>query len=372
MRMEFKKAERKKAWLKLAYTGPSGSGKTYSALLVAKGMGGRIAVVDTENESAQLYAGLPEMPEFDHLSIDPPYTIEKYTAAIKLALDQGYENLIIDSLSHAWAGEGGLLDQKEALDARGGKGEKNKFANWGAITKQQEHFKAWLLKADIHLQVTMRSKQDYVLTEGNKPVKVGLAPVQREGMEYEFTTVFDLAMNHSAQASKDRTGLFDSKVFVPSEETGKALIAWLNGGAGERERKPSSAIDEAAKRDHSPNHSQKNTAGGGGKSGSSPPPAPTADDERAVALGFASHAAQREAWALLNTTIRGSGLAPLAAQKYAVDTFQKAEIIRLTSAEIQTFLRYLDGLNTPPPHAMETTGFAEPAGPLPFEPGGSA
>lgn len=226
----FKKAERKRAWLKVAMTGPSGSGKTMSALRLLRGFLGpeaKIALIDTENDSASLYS---HITEFDSLNIDPPYTTEKYIAAIKAAIDHKYDGLIIDSISHAWAGEGGLLDQKEILDARVGKGETNKFANWAGITKKHEQFKGWLLKADIHLICTMRSKQDYVLGEGNKPQKVGMAPIQREGMEYELTTVFDFAMNHSAASSKDRTELFDGKIVsLVTEDTGKLLREWYEG-----------------------------------------------------------------------------------------------------------------------------------------------
>jgi hypothetical protein len=226
----FRKAERSQTPLKIALTGPSGSGKTYSALLIASGLGGRIAVVDTENASASLYAGLPGMPEFDVLEIEPPYGVEKYVAAIEAALAAKYDVLVVDSLTHAWAGEGGLLSQKETLDSRGG----NSYTNWATITKSHEHFRAWLLKADIHLIGTMRSKQDYIVETNDKgkqaPRKVGLAPIQRDGLEYEFTTVLDLAMDHSAASSKDRTGLFDRKIIVPSVATGRQLIEWHAGG----------------------------------------------------------------------------------------------------------------------------------------------
>src|SRR4051812_16751268 len=99
----FKKAERKSAWLKLAITGPSGSGKTYSALLIAKGLGGKIAVLDTENDSASLYAGLPDMPDFDAQCIGPPFHSDKYIKVIKEAVAAGYNTLIIDSTSHQWS-----------------------------------------------------------------------------------------------------------------------------------------------------------------------------------------------------------------------------------------------------------------------------
>ncbi len=232
--MTFKKAERKQVRPKFAMTGPSGSGKTFSGLLLAAGMGKKIAVIDTENGSASLYADMDKGPlkgvNFDVLEITPPYTIDKYALAIETAQAAGYDVLVVDSISHAWAGEGGLLSKKEALDARGG----NSYTNWAGISKEHELFKARILNADIILICTMRSKQDYVLETNDKgkqtPKKVGLAPVQREGMEYEFTTVFDLAMDHNAQVSKDRTSLFDGKIFKISKKTGEEIMAWLAGG----------------------------------------------------------------------------------------------------------------------------------------------
>jgi hypothetical protein len=232
--MTFQKAERKQHKPKLALTGPSGAGKTFSALLIASGMGKKIAVIDTENGSASLYADMDKGPlkglAFDVLELEPPYTIDKYVRAIEAAQAEKYDVLIIDSISHAWAGEGGLLSKKEALDQRGG----NSYTNWAGITKEHEQFKARILNADIILIATMRSKQDYVLEVNEKgksaPKKVGMAPVQRDGMEYEFTTVFDLAMDHNAAASKDRTAMFDGLIFKPSKKTGEQIMAWLRGG----------------------------------------------------------------------------------------------------------------------------------------------
>ena len=205
----FRKAERTQARLKIALTGPSGSGKTFSGLLIASGIGKRIAVVDTENKSASLYADMEKGQlagiGFDILEIDPPYTIGKYLEAIEAAERDGYDVLIIDSISHAWAGEGGLLDKKTALDARGG----NSYTNWAQITPEQERFKARILQADMHIICTMRSKQDYVLELNDKgksaPKKVGLAPIQRDGMEYEFTGDFPEAQAPPNQISKEQT-----------------------------------------------------------------------------------------------------------------------------------------------------------------------
>jgi hypothetical protein len=164
------------------------------------------------------------------MEMTPPFENAKYIEAIKSAEKAGYDVLIVDSITHQWAGEGGLLNKKEQMDARGG----NSFANWAKMTPEHEKFKATIQHSKIHLIATVRSKQDYVLGENDKgrqaPKKVGLAPVQREGMEYEFTTVFDVAMNHEAATSKDRTGLFVDKIFQITEETGMAIKKWVEGG----------------------------------------------------------------------------------------------------------------------------------------------
>lgn len=223
----FKKAERKKVKLKVGLTGPSGSGKTYSALELATGIGPRVALIDTENDSASLYS---DRFDFDTLEISAPYTIEKYISAMKLAESEGYDVVIVDSLSHAWAGEGGILDVKNKMDARGG----NSYTNWGKLTPEQEKLVSTILGLKIHLIANLRSKQDYVLELNEKgkstPRKVGMAPIQREGMEYEFTTVFDIGMDHSATASKDRTGLFSGQYFQIEKKTGKQLMDWLASG----------------------------------------------------------------------------------------------------------------------------------------------
>lgn len=226
----FKKAERKQVKLKIALTGPSGSGKTFSALILAHSMGKKIALIDTEKESASLYANRSEEPifDFDTAPMSPPYAISKYTKAINAAVAAGYEVLIIDTISHAWME---LLNKKEALDSSG---RGNGYTNWGPIGKEHEAFKSALLNSDIHIIATMRSKQDYVLVENEKgkqtPKKVGLAPIQRDGIEFEFTTVLDIAMDHSAAASKDRTGLFDGLIEPITSATGKRFMDWLAAG----------------------------------------------------------------------------------------------------------------------------------------------
>lgn len=233
--MQIKKAERKAVKIKLAITGPSGSGKTMGGLLLAKGLSGKgkVLIIDSEDGSSNLYADhqLVGM-DFDVIEIDAPYTVTKYLQALEAGQKAQYDVIVIDSISHAWAGEGGLLDKKTALDA-GGRG--NSYTNWASITKEQEAFKAKIIHSPCHVVVTMRSKQEYIVETNDKgkqaPRKVGLAPIQRDGMEYEFTTVFDCGMDHNFQASKDRTGIFDGRIEKITEKTGIEIREWLNSGA---------------------------------------------------------------------------------------------------------------------------------------------
>lgn len=234
MSIQIKKAERKSVKIKLAITGPSGAGKTMGSLLLAKGLadGGKVLVIDTEDGSSNIYADhkLVGM-DFDVIEIDAPYAVNKYLEALEAGQKAGYDVIVMDSISHAWAGEGGLQDKKHALDMRGG----NSYTNWGSITKEHEFFKARIVNSPCHVIVTMRSKQDYIMQTNDKgkqmPVKVGLAPIQREGMEYEFTTVFDVGMDHQFTISKDRTALFDGRMEAISEKTGAEIRNWLATGA---------------------------------------------------------------------------------------------------------------------------------------------
>lgn len=226
--MEIRRAERKKAKLRLGLAAPSGAGKTYSSLLLAFGLGGKIGLIDTEHGSGDLYAHLGD---YDIVGIEAPYTVAKYLEAIKAFEDAGYTTVIIDSLSHAWAGDGGLLDKQGKIADRG----TNSFAAWRTITPEHNALVDAMLQSPCHVIATMRAKQDYVLEVNDKgkqtPKKVGLAPVQREGMEYEFTVMLDVDMKHIASASKDRTGLYDGQYFKIDKGTGETLLKWLESGA---------------------------------------------------------------------------------------------------------------------------------------------
>lgn len=159
----FKKAERKKAFLKIAITGVSGSGKTYSALQLAQGLGDKIAMIDTENGSGELYSNLCE---YDVAPMSAPFTPEKYIDYIHEAEQAGYNVLIIDSLSHAWAGEGGVLDfvDKKAATTRSG----NSFTAWKDATPKQNRLVDAILQAKMDVIVCMRSKQAYEIVENEK------------------------------------------------------------------------------------------------------------------------------------------------------------------------------------------------------------
>lgn len=235
----FKKAQRSLSKLRLAVQGPSGSGKTYGALMLAKGLGGKIAVIDTERGSASLYADLKGMPEFDVLDLEAPYTPEKYIEAIHAAEAEGYDVLIVDSMTHEWEGQGGcleLVDQIARAKFRG-----NTWSAWSELTPRHRKFVDAMLQSKCHIIATMRSKTETVQTENDKGKKViqklGMKAIQRDGMDYEFTVVFDLlADGHFATVSKDRTALFNDPI-VLTEEVGKQIANWLKSAKPEAEPK---------------------------------------------------------------------------------------------------------------------------------------
>src|SRR5688572_12196186 len=226
--MQLQQASRKRARIKMALQGPSGSGKTMSALLAAFGLcndWNKIAVIDTENHSAELYSHLGQ---YNVVNIGGPYNPEKYIAAINLCEQSGMDVIIIDSISHEWEGSGGILDTHSNMAG-------NSFTNWGKLTPRHNAFIQAILQSPAHIIGTIRSKQDYVLNEKNGkmvPEKVGLKGVTRDGMDYEFTLVFDVDIKHNVLASKDRTGLFtDKPEFRITIDTGKTISQWCNSGA---------------------------------------------------------------------------------------------------------------------------------------------
>lgn len=230
----FKKAEKKKQKLRLALTGPSGSGKTYSALTMAFGVFGKnakVCVIDTEHGSSELYSD--RFPEYYVSQFFPPYSPDCYIKKIKEAEAFGADVIIIDSLSHEWMGQGGCLEMVDNIASSSS--SKNSYTAWKNVTPKHQAFLDTILASRAHIIATMRAKQDYFMVEKNgksSPQKMGLAPIQREGTDYEFTLVFDLpgSGNFMASASKDRTGLFTGKFFPLDEATCRILHDWLNSG----------------------------------------------------------------------------------------------------------------------------------------------
>ena len=224
--MQLRKSERRKAKIKMALQAPSGAGKTMSAILLAHGLTGgdlsKVAVIDTENGSADLYAHLGE---YNVISLKPPFTPQQYVQAIEVCEQAGMQVIIIDSISHNWDY---LLDYHSSLAG-------NSFTNWAKIKPLEKMFIDKILQVDAHVIATMRTKQDYVLNQKDGkfiPEKVGLKAVQRDGIDFEFTLVFDIDIKHFAVSSKDRTGLFmDKPEFKITSSTGKKILEWCNEGA---------------------------------------------------------------------------------------------------------------------------------------------
>lgn len=225
----FKKAQKTKQKLRLALAGPAGSGKTYTALALAaelaKGGNGRVALVDTEHGSASLYA---DRVDFDTLELDT-FQPRHYIDALKAAGDAGYPVVVIDSFSHAWSGEGGILDQKDAM---GGK-----FDAWRRLTPQHNELVEAILAYPGHVIATMRSKTEYVVeqTDGGKTKveKKGMAPIQRDGVEYEFTVTGDMTLENTLIVSKSRCSKIPPGTTIrkPDAAVARALLAWLEDGA---------------------------------------------------------------------------------------------------------------------------------------------
>lgn len=226
--MKLQKAERSQVKLRLGLSGASGFGKSYSALLLAYGITNdwtKIAVIDTENNSASLYSHLGD---FNVLSLNEPYSPERYIQAIDICEKEEIEVIIVDSITHEWSGKGGCLELHEQLGGR--------FQDWAKITPRHQSFIDKILNSNSHVITTVRRKMDYSLDKDSngktKVMKLGTKEITREGFEYELTVNFEIINdNHLVTASKDRTGMFSGKPeFVINSFTGQKLIEWCNLG----------------------------------------------------------------------------------------------------------------------------------------------
>lgn len=229
----FQRAVKSQAKLRLCLAGQSGSGKTWTALALAEHLvpGGRVAVIDTERSSAALYA---DRFTFDTLCLES-FAPADYVDAIELAEKEGYETIVIDSLSHAWMGKGGALEQVDKIAKREGKS--NNFTAWRDVTPQHNRLVDSVLATNAHVIATLRSKTEYVMDKDEKGKttirKVGLEPIQRSGIEYEFTIVGDLDLQHQLTVTKSRAQVVPvgDVINLPGEKLAKTLASWLNNGA---------------------------------------------------------------------------------------------------------------------------------------------
>ena len=243
--MALKRAKRQKLRGAIALIGASGSGKTLGALLVAYGMmqekykgtdidpWEKIGLVDTEHERSLVYEGMKHqgvrIGQFWHYDLKVPYTVERYANAFSELKEQGVEVIIVDSTSHAWEGEGGILDYQQQLGGR--------FQDWNEANKKAFAPLVRLFTGemhDLHVLNTIRAKQEYAMqpseTGKMEVVKLGVKPVQRDSFEYEFQVVFNILMDHTARVSKDNSGLFEHLNTSLTPEHGKQLYDWLEAG----------------------------------------------------------------------------------------------------------------------------------------------
>lgn len=250
--------------------GASGSGKTVSALLIAKGIvwemfpdlsddekWEKIAVIDTEHSRSTLYAGMTiegqEIGSFLHYDLTAPFTPQRYKEAFMECKSAGCEVVIVDSITHAWSGEGGVLDKVNAL---GGK-----FSDWNKVKPDENTLMSMFLDTDVHVIACVRSKQGYELTTletGKLQIeKVGLKAEQKDSLEYEFAITFQLYQNHTAEAMKDNSNSFDGR-FIITEQTGKQIYEWAEEGvdikALERKKKADTISQIKQLADLSENH----------------------------------------------------------------------------------------------------------------------
>lgn len=240
----FKKAVRQGKKLRMALIGPSGSGKTYTALAIATGVaeGGPIAVVDTENGSASLYS---DVFSFDVAEMHPPFHPKKYITAIEEAAAAGYAVIILDSLSHAWSGTGGLLD---IVDETAKKSQsKNTFTAWKEGTPIQNDLVNAIVSSPIHVIATMRSKTEYVLEPGSsgkmQPVKKGVAAIQKDGMEYEMDVVIQMTLDNEGIVEKTRcSALTGALIKKPGKQLAATLTKWLSGEPSATEEQPAKPV----------------------------------------------------------------------------------------------------------------------------------
>lgn len=258
--MQVQDALREKQKALIGLVGPSGSGKSLSALLLAYGIVSemfpdlseeerwkKIGAADTEHKRLLNYVGQEfygvKIGSFKYVNFEPPYNTDRYNMAVNLLKQQGVEVIVVDSLSHQWQGEGGVVETHGTMQG-------NSFQNWGKLAPESSKLVKGLTTQDVHMITTLRVKSDYVIEQvdgKNVPKKVGMRPVQKDDMEYEFDTVFSIGMDHTAMVSKDITNLFDGQFFI-NQEIGSKLYRYLELGVDVQAEERARREEEEANR----------------------------------------------------------------------------------------------------------------------------
>ena len=328
----FRPATKEKSKLRLALMGPSGSGKTYTALTFATTIGKKVAVIDSERGSASKYADLFSFDTCDLESHSP----QTYVNAIREAEKAGYDVLVIDSLSHAWSGKDGALEQVDKVAKRSQSG--NSFTAWREVTPMHNALVDAILQSGCHVIATMRTKQEYVLEENERgkktPRKVGMAPVQREGVEYEFDVIADMNIDHDFIVAKTRCAAIDGLVArKPGEEIAQTLADWVNSGAPAPKPEPT-AEGQSGQVSAS---AEKKSAGGASKSGSTSTSETSLSDSPAKPTQESATGAQSTSSPKSGSDSAESSEKPLSAVERAAA--KAAEVKKVTKTEMSQLLQ---------------------------------
>lgn len=227
----FRKAERKMTYLKNLVISPSGGGKSYTSLRLAAGFAKRlktldgkdhrIAYINTEGNRGELYA---DQFDYDILDLKPPYEPEAYIEAIDDAIEEGYDILILDSLTHEWSGKGGCLEIHSNIKG------KDSYMNWRTVSPRHEAFMEKILDSQVHIFATVRGKDAYERSSNEKGrvsyEKMAVGYDQRKNLEYLFFTSFMIDLkSHKAEAVKDNTNIFTMNERL-TEKHGRKLCDW--------------------------------------------------------------------------------------------------------------------------------------------------
>ena len=244
MGLQIKKAVREQIYTKIALMAPSGGGKTYSSLRLATGMAreieketgkkAKILMGNTEESRGYYYA---DEFDYDIVDIDAHHNPEKYVELINLAVENGYDILIIDSSSHEWEGKGGCLDIQQQAGGT--------YQAWSRITPRHQKFIEAISNSPIHIIATMRGKDQYEMVKDEKTgktavQKLGVRAKQRDGFEYEFTCTFLIDQKtNAAETQKDNTHIFEGQgSTILTEKHGEEIIKWANSGEKRTVKKP--------------------------------------------------------------------------------------------------------------------------------------